>query len=299
MSHSQHNLTDLRSPNLSRSLEISKAATKAAGGIVTAQNRQAAQIGADILASGGSAVDAAIATSFAIGVLEPWMSGLGGVGAMLVRPKDGPVTSIDAGARSPQALEPADFPLVAGADSDLFGWPRVAEDRNLMGAKSICIPSLLRGLEAAHRRFGRLSWAELLAPAIRLSDDGPVVDATTTAFIAQDMGRLLRNSATTAVFLPGGLPPTAAASVSGRQNRIDNPALTASLRQIAVQGVDALYNGAIGKALVADIQALGGYLSAEDLASSTAVVERWYHHRPGPAQSGQLSAPARPCSHAR
>ncbi|MGE4482565.1 gamma-glutamyltransferase family protein [Acidocella sp.] len=264
-------ITDIRSPNLSRSLRLSKPARRGKGGIVTAQNRQAAHIGAEILRAGGSAVDAAIATSFAVGVLEPWMSGIGGVGALLVRPAGGSVTSFDAGARSPAKLDPADFPLTEGKDADLFGWPNVLEDRNVIGAKSICVPGLLRGLEAAHGRFGRLPWAALVEPAVALAEKGPVVDAATTLWIAQDMARLRRNTACAAWFLPGGLPPAAPAAVTGRVLRLPNKALAATLRQIAAEGPGALYTGGLAQALAEDVRELGGYLGTEDLAGFTAI----------------------------
>lgn len=264
-------LTDIRSPNLSRGLRLSKPAVRGPGGIVTAHNRKAAHIGAEVLRAGGTAVDAAIATAFAIGVLEPWMSGIGGIGAMLVRPAAGPVTSVDAGARAPAGLDPADFPLVDGKDGDLFGWPNVLEDRNVIGAKSICIPGLLRGLQAAHERFGRMPWADLVAPAVALAAEGPVVDAHMTLWIAQDMGRIRRNPACAAWFLPGGLPPSAPAAVSGRMLRLPNPALAATLARIAAEGPGALYAGDIARALTEDVQALGGWLSPEDLAGFEAV----------------------------
>ncbi|MEI4488808.1 gamma-glutamyltransferase [Frigidibacter sp. MR17.14] len=264
--------TDLRSPNLARRPGQAVPETRSDGGIVAAQNRHAAQIGADMLARGGSAVDAAIATSFAIGVLEPWMSGLGGVGAMLVRPEGGAVTAIDAGARSPAALDPADFPLVGGADSDLFGWPSVLEDRNVIGAKSVCVPGLLKGLAAAHERFGRLPWADLVAPAVALAEEGALVDAHTTAMIAADMGRIARNPAAAALFLPGGLPLAQPAAVSGRAARMANPELARTLAVIAAEGAGALYEGPLAEALCADIRALGGYLAPGDLSDFAAVV---------------------------
>ncbi|MBT9383519.1 gamma-glutamyltransferase [Pseudooceanicola sp. CBS1P-1] len=265
-------LTDLRSPHVSRGLTLRKPAVESSGGIVTAQNRQAAQIGADILAAGGSAVDAAIATSFALGVLEPWMSGIGGVGALLVRPEGGAVTAIDAGAVAPGALDPEDFPLVEGKDGDLFGWPNVLEDRNVIGARSICVPGLLRGLEAAHARFGKLPWADLVAPAIALARAGLVVDAQVTAWIAQEMSRLRRDPVTAAWFLPEGLPPAAPAAVAGRVRHLANPALAETLAIIAAEGPGALYEGPLAEALAADVQAAGGYLSTTDLSGFAARV---------------------------
>lgn len=260
-------ITDIRSPNLSRSVRLEKPMVRSPKGVVVAHNRLAAHIGSEILARGGSAIDAAIATSFAIGVLEPWMSGIGGVGAMVVRTKDGTTTAIDAGARSPAALDPSDFPLVDGKDADLFGWPNVLEDRNVIGAKSVCVPGLIKGLAEAHRLFGRLPWADLVAPSIALAEDGPVVDYHTTLWIAEAMDRLQRDKACRDLFLPNGLPPATPAAVSGKQAHMPNPQLAATLRRIAADGPQALYEGDLAEALCADIQSLGGYLSVEDLAS--------------------------------
>lgn len=259
-------VTDIRSPNISRGLRISKPMVRSEGGVVVAHNRLAAHIGAEILKKGGSAVDAAIAVSFAVGVLEPWMSGVGGVGAMLVRTPNGEITTVDAGARSPATLDPADFPLVEGKDSDLFGWPTVLEDRNVIGARSIGIPGLVKGLAVAHAKFGRLPWADLVLPAAEIAEEGPVVDAHTTLWIAQDMARIQRNKACSDWLLPGGLPPYAPSAVAGKVTRLANPALAQTLRRIAAEGAGALYEGPLAEALAADVQALGGYLSVKDLA---------------------------------
>src|SRR3954454_14658932 len=121
------------SPNLSLRQIVRKPAARSKGGIVVSQHRLASEIGARVLAAGGHAVDAAVATSFAVGVLEPWMSGVGGAGAILVRnAADGKVSVVDFGARSPAGLNPADYPIVEGAGADLFGWPKVKADRNLV-----------------------------------------------------------------------------------------------------------------------------------------------------------------------
>lgn len=259
-------VVDVRSPNLSRSISVSKRCVRSRAGVVVAHNRLAAHVGAETLKAGGTAVDAALAVSFAIGVLEPWMSGIGGVGAMLVRTPDGEITAIDAGARSPRGLDPAAFPLVEGRDADLFGWPSVLEDRNVIGPKSICVPGLVAGLAEAHRRFGRLAWSDLVLPAADIAAEGPVVDHHTTLWIAQEMGRIQRDPAARAYFLPGGLPPAAPGAVAGRVARLPWPKLAETLRVLAADGPDALYRGALGKALAGDVQALGGWLSTEDLA---------------------------------
>ena len=126
----------------SNTQQIRKPAVVSKGGIVAAQSRKAAEIGAEVLAAGGDCVDAVIATTFALGVLEPWMSGVGGGGAMvLYRARENRYEVIDYGMRAPDGLRPEDYPLTGdGAASDFFPWPRVKDDRNLHGPGSIAVP---------------------------------------------------------------------------------------------------------------------------------------------------------------
>src|SRR5262249_39644545 len=95
--------------------------------------RRASEVGAAVLEAGGDAVDAAVATSFAIGVLEPWMSGLAAGGAMVLwRAAEQKGYVVDYGMRSPRALDPADYPLTGkGSNTDLFAWPLVADNLNV------------------------------------------------------------------------------------------------------------------------------------------------------------------------
>ena len=149
----------------SNAQHIRKPAVTSKGGIVASQSRKAAEIGAAVLAAGGDCIDAVIATTFALGVLEPWMSGAGGGGAMvLYRARENRYEVIDYGMRSPNSLRVADYPLTAGAASDIFPWPRVKDDRNLHGPGSIAVPGVVAGMEEAHRRHAKMPWKELLAP---------------------------------------------------------------------------------------------------------------------------------------
>ena len=139
------------SPYLSRNRGGRKDTVRSAGGIVVSQNRAASEIGARVLKAGGHAVDAAVATAFALGVVEPWMSGIGGVGATLVHDAGtGKVTAFDFGGRSPKGLVPGDFQLKAGADGDLFGWPVVDGNINTVGAKAVVAPTEPAGLALMH-----------------------------------------------------------------------------------------------------------------------------------------------------
>jgi gamma-glutamyltranspeptidase/glutathione hydrolase len=189
--------------------QFRKPAVVSKGGIVAAQSRQAAEIGAAVLAEGGDCVDAAVATSFALGVLEPWMSGIGGGGAMvLYRAREDKYEVIDFGMRAPRGLRREDYALTGeGAASDLFPWPRVKDDRNLLGPGSIAVPGVVAGMEEAHRRHAKLPWRELLAPSVALAAEGLAVDWWTTLAIASAAADLRRYPASAAGYLEDGLPP--------------------------------------------------------------------------------------------
>src|SRR5471032_617247 len=194
----------------SNSQQIRKPATASKGGIVAAQSGKAAAVGAEVLAAGGDCVDAVIATTFALGVLEPWMSGVGGGGAMvLYRARDNTYEVIDYGMRAPDSLRAEDYPLTGhGAASDIFPWPRVKDDRNLHGPGSIAVPGVVAGMEEAHRRHAKLSWKELVSPSVGLAGEGLLVDWWTTLMIASSAADLRRYPASAAAYLKDGLPPS-------------------------------------------------------------------------------------------
>ena len=122
--------------NFSHSQVVRKPVVATRGGVVAAQHRRAAEVGAAVLEAGGDAVDAAVATSFALGVVEPWMSGPAAGGCMVLwRAGEQRAQVVDYGMRSPLALDPADYPLTGdGRVADLFPWPAVVDDRNVQGA---------------------------------------------------------------------------------------------------------------------------------------------------------------------
>ena len=245
--------------------QIRKPAVTSKGGIVAAQSGKAATVGAEVLAAGGDCVDAVIATTFALGVLEPWMSGLGGGGAMvLYRAREDRYEVIDYGMRAPLSLRLEDYPLSGGAASDLFPWARVKDDRNIHGPGAIAVPGVVAGMEEAHRRHAKMPWQELLAPSVALAGEGLAVDWWTTLMIASAAADLRRYPASAAAYLVDGLPPNAPWGIKTKV-RLPQDKLKATMAHLAAQGPRDFYEGDLARSLAADVRNAGGALSVEDL----------------------------------
>jgi gamma-glutamyltranspeptidase/glutathione hydrolase len=253
--------------NFSASLQLTKPAVHGEGGIVAAQHRRAAEAGAQVLRDGGNAVDAAIATSFALGALEPWMSGIGGGGAMvLYHAAAGRYSVIDFGMRAPASLDPADYPLTGeGISSDLFPWSRVRDDRNVHGPHAVAVPGLVDGLRVAHERFASRPWAALLEPAIGCAEEGLLVDWFTVESVASAAADLRRYPSSRDAWLVDGLPPVPAWSARTHV-RVKQGRLAQTLRRLASAGPRDFYEGRIAQSIVAEMNAAGGRLTAGDLA---------------------------------
>lgn len=247
---------------------VRKPAVTSKGGIVAAQSRRAAEVGAQVLAAGGDCVDAIIATTFALNVLEPWNSGIGGGGAMvLYRAKENRYEVIDYGMCAPQSLRTADYPLSGeGTASDLFPWPRVKDDRNIHGPGAVAVPGVVAGMEEAHRRHAKLPWKELVAPAIALAGEGMLVDWWTTLMISSGAADLRRYPGSAATFLKDGLPPSAPWGIKS-QTRLPLANLKATLSHLAEAGPRDFYEGDLARRIAAEIKDDGGSLSVEDLAA--------------------------------
>jgi gamma-glutamyltranspeptidase/glutathione hydrolase len=249
----------------SNTQQIRKPATTSKGGVVAAQSGKAAQVGAEVLAAGGDCIDAVVATTFALGVLEPWMSGLGGGGAMvLYRAKEDRYEVIDYGMRAPMSLRVEDYPLSGGAASDLFPWARVKDDRNIHGPGAIAVPGVVAGMEEAHRRHAKMPWKDLLAPSVALAGEGLSVDWWTTVLISSAAVDLRRYPASATAYLQDGLPPNPPWGIKSKV-RMPQDKLKAAMAHLAAQGPRDFYEGDLARSVAADVQAAGGALSVEDL----------------------------------
>src|SRR5580658_1567712 len=230
---------------------VRKPAVSSRGGIVASQNGVAATVGAEILAAGGSAVDAVVATAFALAVREPWNSGLGGIGFMVVHPAGGTRAEVvDFGPVAPMGLDPALFPLTEETRTELFTWARVVGDRNMHGPLSFTIPSTVRGYARAVERFGRLPWRDLLAPAVALAKEGLPVDWYVTLKVASAASDLRLYDESRRIYLPDGLPPVV--PPNGAPRRLVQGRLADTLARLCDEGPEDLYTGEIAAAIVAD-----------------------------------------------
>ncbi|WP_176045602.1 gamma-glutamyltransferase [Burkholderia sp. BCC1644] len=252
--------------------QVRKPAISASGGIVVSQHYKASSIGAVVLEEGGNAIDAAIAASFAIGVLEPWQSGLGGVGHMVVAPADGAAFSIDFAARAPLALEPDDYRLTGEPARGMFGWPAVVDDRNLEGPFSIGVPGQVAGMTLAHREFGSLPWRRLVEPAVRCARDGLEIDWYLTLKIAAAAAGLARYPASKACYLRDGHVPASDWSGVASPITLENQAVT--LEALAERGGDDFYRGALARRIATDFTTVESRLSLDDLAAYNAEISQ-------------------------
>ncbi len=266
--------------HLVQNWHVRKPVARSRGGIVATQNRIAGEAGVNILKAGGNAVDAAVATGLALAAVEPWNSGLGGVGFMLVYlAREQRVQVVDFGPLSPGALNPADFPLVGGFTNDLFTWPSVKDDRNVHGPNSIAVPGHVAGLALALETFGKLPFRDVIQPAIALAEQGIAVDWYLTLKIAITAKALAQYPSSANVYLPGGFPPVTPAGAS--LERLSLKGLAKTMRRLADAGPRDCYEGDIAQSIAHDIKAMGGILSADDLkryqARITEPITTTYH----------------------
>lgn len=219
--------------------------------MAAAANPLAAAAGRDILRQGGSAIDAAIAMQAVLTLVEPQSSGIGG-GALIVLWDGKKVRTYDGRETAP-----------AGATEKLFlkadGSPMPFTQAQI-GGRSVGTPGVLRALELAHQKHGRLPWAQLFEPAIKLAEQGFAVSPRLHQLIASDSS-MQRSPDMMAYFLNADGSPKAVGT------QLKNPALAAVLKRIANEGPDALYKGPVAQEIVAKVQghANPGSLSLNDL----------------------------------
>ncbi|HEV8437541.1 MAG TPA: gamma-glutamyltransferase [Methylomirabilota bacterium] len=220
--------------------------------MVASANRQATEAGLEILRKGGNAVDAAVAVGYALGVGDPYHSGIGGGGFMVVRLNTGDVHALDFRETAPRAAH-REMYLKGG---------KVVPGLSTEGPLAVAVPGIVAGYAEALRRFGTMTLKDVLAPAVRLAEQGPVVTPYYTSVVAdqriQDLLRRFPESA--GIFLPGGLPPAVGDLLVQKD-------LARTYRLIADRGAEVFYRGEIAEAIVRAMRARGGLITKNDLAS--------------------------------
>jgi len=253
-------------------LTLARSAATASGGAVAGKMRSAVEAGTGILAAGGNAIDAAVATAFAMGVVEPWMNGLGG-GGFLVGwlAEEQRSFAVEYPMISPSGATPDMYPLAGGRDAGLFGWPKTVGNANVLGYRSIAVPGTVAGLAEALDRFGTMPLARVLEPAIALAEQGLPVTWHTSLTITKDLVNLRAFPETARVYLDAnGCPPVtlegAAAPI------IRNPNLAATLRRIADGGAREFYEGELARTIVEHLSEMGTPVTRDDFARYRAAV---------------------------
>ncbi|MEZ4425310.1 MAG: gamma-glutamyltransferase family protein [Gemmatimonadota bacterium] len=227
-------------------------------GAVSSASPFASEAGVEILRAGGNAIDAAVATAFAIGVVEPQMSGVGGSGAMTVW------------LQGEGRAEYLDFYAAQNADTwaDAFASGDVpAERTGPTDLRIVGIPGGVAGLLAAHERFGRLPREQVLAPAIRLAEQGFPVNQVLAEFILGSEQKVSRFPDSRALLWPGG-------EALAPGDRFRNPELGGVLRRIAESGADGFYRGETARRIVEVLNAHGNPATLADLAGYEVQWER-------------------------
>jgi gamma-glutamyltranspeptidase / glutathione hydrolase len=246
---------------------LSKREVVARAGMVTAGHRLAAEAGAAMLVRGGNAVDAAVAAAWAVGVVEPWMSGAGGVGAMVIH-RGARQVIIDFGLCAPLASRPDMYTLLSDrGPQGQYGWPAVKDEENQVGHRAVGVPGVVAGLCAAHTRFGALPRETVMEPAVALAADGFEVDWYTSLILGLDLAVLARFPRAADIFLSAGAVPPRPSVLMSVSDRIVQRDLAETLRRIAKQGPDAFYRGELARTLADDMRAHGGLLVEADLAA--------------------------------
>jgi gamma-glutamyltranspeptidase/glutathione hydrolase len=248
-------------------LVLSKTTPLAARGMVAAEHPTGAQVGADILARGGNAVDAAVATAFAMPVVEPFMSTIAGSGTMMVHvAKTGQTVCLDFNGVAPMAAHASMYRLVGGTAQALFAWPRVADDANVFGHTSVAVPGSVAGLTLALERFGTMDLADVVAPAVRLAREGFIADWYLALYTAKGLEEVSGFPETARTYLRDGRwVPRPTAQYLG--DRVVQRDLAASMELIGRDGADAFYRGAIAQAIHNEMAANGGLITKDDLAA--------------------------------
>jgi gamma-glutamyltranspeptidase/glutathione hydrolase len=239
--------------------------------MVAANHPLAALAGITTLKKGGNAVDAAVATHFALAVVEPFMTGIGGGGRCVIRLADGEIFAMNFEPMTPAEERPFEPDPVREATmyKVRLGRPAVKDNADSIGYKAAAIPGFVKGMCYLVERFGNLELQEILEPAIKYAEEGYILDLYIAKTIAFNMHIITRFPETAKTLLKDGYPPNpwGDARLEADFDRLIQKELAGTLKIIANDGPDAFYKGEIATAIAEDMKNNGGYINENDLAS--------------------------------
>src|SRR6266436_1641994 len=225
-------------------------AVRASHGMVAADEQLGSEAGIEILKRGGNAIDAAVATAFTLAVVEPAAGNIGGGGFMLIRLAGGKTTFLDYREVAPGK---ATRDMYIGKDGKLD------EDASVIGYRSVAVPGTIAGLTLALKSYGSMKLADVMAPAIRLAENGFPVGKRLAHEFEEERGGLQRFAVSRRIFLNDG-------KMFQPGDTLRQPELAATLQRIARNGAAEFYSGETAHAIVDDMSRLGGLITLEDLA---------------------------------
>jgi gamma-glutamyltranspeptidase/glutathione hydrolase len=217
--------------------------------MVVSEHWRASEVGRDVLAAGGNAVDAAIATGFALAVTHPSAGNIGGGGFMVIRFPDGTATALDFRERAPLAAFPEMWLDENGEYSSQI---------HHYSHKAVGVPGTVAGFDKAHRLYGSVSWERLVSPAVSLADDGFEMTERLTGGLSALIERRSQYPATVAAYSKGGVPYEAG-------EILRQPDLASTLRRIERDGRDGFYRGETARLLAEEMRRGGGLITEADL----------------------------------
>ena len=237
-------------------------------GMVAAEHPLGARVGARVLERGGNAIDAAVATAFAMTVVEPFMSTIAGSGTMLVHlARKHETVALDFNGCAPMRAHDAMFRLSTGISRGLFAWPNVENAANERGWLAVAVPGSVAGLSLALERYGTMELGDVVRPAIELARGGFVADWYQALSTARQLEELAAGGEVARVYLRNGRsiyrPPTG----MEEGDRPIYPDLARSLELIGRDGPSAFYRGEIAQAIHDAMAANGGLITRDDLAA--------------------------------
>ena len=260
-----------------------KTPVSASRGMAVTNHPLASAAALEILARGGNAIDATVAALFTLTVVEPMMVGIFGGGTAVIRLADGRETVIDGLSTAPAMARPDSYVPVSDQ------WPDYMETEgraNRVGPKAIAVPGNLKAWCEIAQRFGTLDLPALMAPAIRHAEQGFAVTPYLATCIAETAADLALDAEISALFLPKGEPLKAG-------ERLVQTDYARTLRQIAQDGPDTLYSGALGRTIAAALERAGSFIRLEDLAGYRTVERQPVR---GSYRGVEIIGPPPPCS---